>query len=289
MTEPEFLNHLNQRLEFFNEEAKTFFQGFWSDGFYSGHIGVLKKSALYSFENGGKRFRPVLAFMVGEALGLSPRKVTPWAIAVEMIHTYSLIHDDLPSMDNDDFRRGLPSNHKVFGESTAILAGDFLLTEAFRLLSESKLEAALKVELIKVLATKSGGQGMLGGQALDLKLDKTSSSDKQNFGKIHDLKTAALISASVEGVAVISQVSPELIQLWSQFGQVLGKSFQIKDDILDKDMPSENSSIVLSEGIEKAQGKLELLENEGRQILSQLGIEENSISLFLKWNKLRTK
>lgn len=196
-------------------------------------IAELRKSMLYSATNGGKRFRPVLSLLVGELLGASTEKVMPFAAAVEMVHTYSLIHDDLPCMDNDDMRRGKPTNHKVFGEDFALLAGDALLTEAFLLIVENYSDSSfLTGQLCRLLSEAAGIRGMVGGQAVDLRAgDRVMSLEELTH--LHRLKTGALIRLSVEGAAVIAGAKPSDVESLKKFGEGLGLAFQIADDVLD--------------------------------------------------------
>lgn len=196
-------------------------------------IAELRKSMLYSATNGGKRFRPVLSVLVAEMLGSSAEKVLPFATAVEMIHTYSLIHDDLPCMDNDDMRRGKPTNHKVFGEDFALLAGDALLTEAFLIIAKNYSENGFLVgRLIQLLSEAAGIRGMVGGQAIDLRAgEKQLSQDELTH--LHLLKTGALIRVAVEGAAIIAGGKPHEIEALKKFGEGLGLAFQVADDVLD--------------------------------------------------------
>lgn len=196
-------------------------------------IAELSKSMLYSATNGGKRFRPVLSLLVGELFGSSKEKILPFAAAVELIHTYSLIHDDLPCMDNDDMRRGKPTNHKVFGEDFALLAGDALLTEAFMLIAEGYSDNSFLVaQLSRLLSSAAGIRGMVGGQAIDLRAgDKQMSLEELTH--LHRLKTGALIRVSVEGAAVIAGAKPTDIESLKKFGEGLGLAFQVADDVLD--------------------------------------------------------
>ncbi|WP_284701564.1 polyprenyl synthetase family protein [Cytobacillus spongiae] len=196
---------------------------------------VLKDAMYYSLEAGGKRIRPLLVFATLEAFGIDTKHGLPMASAIEMIHTYSLIHDDLPSMDNDDLRRGKPTNHKVFGEANAILAGDALLTYSFEVIANAKdeqLDASKKVKLIAKLAQSSGAEGMVGGQVADI-----AGEDKQltleEIEYIHVHKTGKLLACSVEAGAIIADASIEQLEKFSQFAYHLGLAFQIQDDILD--------------------------------------------------------
>lgn len=196
----------------------------------------LYDSVRYSLlQEGGKRFRPVLAMFVAEALGQRPERVLAFAAAVECVHTYSLIHDDLPAMDNDDLRRGQPTNHRKFDEPTAILAGDALLTEAFQLIAEHhQAEPAVAITAISELASASGPRGMVGGQAIDIasKKELISLSELRNM---HALKTGALIRVAARGAAQICGASVSQLKALTEFAENLGLAFQVADDILDFD------------------------------------------------------
>ncbi len=189
----------------------------------------------YSVFAGGKRIRPILCLAAVEAVGGDLAPAMPIACALELIHTYSLIHDDLPAMDNDDFRRGKPTNHKVFGEGIAILAGDALLTEAFVLLSHTekvRMPVEKRVAVIREIAQAAGIAGMVGGQALDV-LSAKSSSSVEILSEIHRRKTGALIMASVKTGAIISNAREEKIKALAEYGMNVGMAFQIADDILN--------------------------------------------------------
>lgn len=184
---------------------------------------------------GGKRLRPILCLAAAEATGADMSQALPVACALELIHTYSLIHDDLPSMDNDDFRRGKPACHKVFGENIAILAGDALLTEAFVLLSRAEKissSAERRLAVIQEIAQASGIAGMVGGQTLDI-LSEKSRPDREVLYEIHRRKTGALITAAVKTGAIIANARENKIQALSDYGANIGLAFQIADDILN--------------------------------------------------------
>jgi len=201
----------------------------------------LHKAMRYSVFAGGKRLRPVLVAAGAEAVGGSLDAVMPAACAVEMIHTYSLIHDDLPAMDNDDFRRGVPTNHKVFGEAIAILAGDALLTLAFRLLGDSVAAGADAQRLREVfmeVADAAGSAGMVGGQVADIECEGRPA-DAALVDYIHTHKTAALIRASIRSGAILAGATPEELKSLGVAGDDLGLAFQIMDDILDITATSE--------------------------------------------------
>lgn len=194
---------------------------------------TLKNSMLYSIKAGGKRIRPILMIASAEAFDGKKEDVLPVAIALELIHTYSLIHDDLPAMDDDDLRRGQPTNHIQFDEATAILAGDALLTVAFQIITEAEnLSAEQKVTIINRLSIASGSTGMVAGQILDLEAeDKTVS--LVELEQIHRLKTGELLIFAVEIGAYLAGASQDHIHAIKQYGHHIGLIFQIQDDILD--------------------------------------------------------
>jgi len=235
----------------------------------------------YSLMAGGKRLRPVIMMMTAKMCGMEPEKVLPFAVAIEMIHTYSLIHDDLPSMDNDDLRRGKPTNHKVFGEAMAILAGDALLTKAFETVSEYDCDGVNPKQVLKaisVLATSAGDNGMIGGQVVDI---ESRNEDEALLKYLHSLKTGALIKASGVIGAILAGASDEEISAVESFCGNLGIAFQIQDDILDvvgneaelgkpigSDAENEKSTYVTLFGIEKAEEMAEEYTNRAIESLS---------------------
>jgi geranylgeranyl diphosphate synthase type II len=196
---------------------------------------TLHRAMRYSVFAGGKRLRPVLVIAGAEAVGGRMEDVMPTACAMELIHTYSLVHDDLPAMDDDDFRRGRPTNHKVFGEAMAILAGDALLTLAFRLVAENFRAGGggrVLAEVLADIADAAGHRGMVGGQVADLEAEgKPATADTVDY--IHMHKTGALIRTSLRVGARVCGAEPSQIQALSVAGANLGLAFQIVDDILD--------------------------------------------------------
>lgn len=193
----------------------------------------LKEAMLYSYNAGGKRIRPVLLLAVIEGFGADISKGLRTAACLELIHTSSLIHDDLPAMDNDDYRRGLPTNHKVFGEATAILAGDSLLVDAYRLIATDELLTPTdRVRLISELSTCSGANGMIGGQELDIENENTEI-DLDTLVKINKHKTGKLIEFALVAGAIIANQNEVIIEKMRRIGEHIGIAFQIKDDILD--------------------------------------------------------
>ncbi|MEX0961543.1 MAG: polyprenyl synthetase family protein [Simkaniaceae bacterium] len=193
---------------------------------------LIAEMSEYALFSGGKRLRPLLVLAVLEAFNRPIEKGLDAAIALELIHTYSLIHDDLPCMDDDDFRRGLPTLHKKYDEASAVLTGDFLLTFAFDVLSSSSdIEPLMRLKLIKKLAIAGGASGLIGGQLLDL----STSIDRDNFKKIYELKTGALIRCAFEFGALISECGPAAFSEISLIGEKLGLGYQIADDLIDLD------------------------------------------------------
>ncbi len=186
----------------------------------------------YSVLSGGKRIRPLLAIEACIACGGKAKDAIPAGCAVEMVHAYSLIHDDLPSMDNDDYRRGLPTCHKAFGEANAILAGDALIPLAFRIISGYK-DASVATELVKELSCAIGAEGMAGGQALDLEY-KNKKKNEETLKYINSLKTARLFEASVKCGAIAANAGKAECGAMGRFGRYFGISYQIVDDMLDK-------------------------------------------------------
>jgi geranylgeranyl pyrophosphate synthase len=194
---------------------------------------LLHRAMRYASLAGGKRFRPVLVYASGKALGLAANELDPIAAAIEIIHAYSLIHDDLPAMDDDDLRRGRPTCHKAFDEATAILAGDALQALAFEVLaSELSPASANSLAVINTIARACGSVGMAGGQVLDLSAVGQKISEQQ-LTTMHRLKTGALITAAVMAPGILSGADGETLVHLSSFGECIGLAFQIHDDILD--------------------------------------------------------
>ncbi|WP_411512300.1 polyprenyl synthetase family protein [Bacillus pumilus] len=195
----------------------------------------LKSSMLYSLQAGGKRLRPVLVLALLNAYGKNEEDGIPVGCAVEMIHTYSLIHDDLPCMDDDDLRRGKPTNHKVYGEATAVLAGDALLTESFRLITSqlsSSVSTDKKLRIVDELVKSAGALGMVGGQFDDMEAEQKQVSLAE-LESIHARKTGKLLTFSVAAGAMLAGASDDDIEKLREFSYHIGIAFQIRDDILD--------------------------------------------------------
>lgn len=191
---------------------------------------LLQEALAYSLLNGGKRLRPLLVYATGQALGASPESCDRPAMAVELIHAYSLVHDDLPAMDDDDLRRGRPTCHKAFDEATAILVGDALQTLAFEVLADERQPAALA--LVKTLAAASGTQGMVAGQMLDLQGEGQQLTLEQ-LEQLHNHKTGALIRAAVRMGALVAGATTATLSTLDAYATALGLAFQVQDDLLD--------------------------------------------------------
>ena len=205
------------------------------DGFYAADDLVyhLTQSIQYSIQAGGKRIRPLFLLETLQAFGVTiTTEHLKVAGAVELIHTSSLIHDDLPAMDNDDFRRGKPTNHKVFGEAQAILAGDALLLDPYLLLANADLPSGVVVALVKELALASGSHGMVAGQVLDMD-GETQALTFEQLKQIHALKTGKMLTFPFVAAGLIAQQSDEVILSLRNLGEKVGQAFQIRDDILD--------------------------------------------------------
>lgn len=244
----------------------------------------LKESILYSIDAGGKRVRPLLVLaVIQDRVGQLTSDHYKIAAAIELIHTYSLIHDDLPAMDNDDFRRGKPTNHKVFGDALAILAGDAMQALAFlSITTAEQVNAEEKVRLIQRLAEASGASGMVGGQVYDLAGEQQQLTLEQ-LEQIHRLKTGALLTFSIEAGAILAQVSEKELQQFKTFAKHIGLAFQIKDDILDvtatteqlgkpanSDTDAEKSTYPQLLGLEGAKNQLESHYEQAIQAISFL-------------------
>lgn len=261
--------------------------GEWSGG--TDALGRLVESMSYSALGAGKRVRPVLALWVAEAMGAPAMKALPWAVAVEMIHTYSLIHDDLPCMDDDDERRGRPTNHIVFGEATALLAGDALLTEAFGHLAASYSgQGILCARLIECLVHAAGVRGMVGGQALDLAAEGKKV-DLDQLQRIHRLKTGALIRAAAEGAAIAAGADEKLTRSVRAFGEGVGLAFQIADDILDAGQDGQDGrSYVNHFGLEETRIHLDRVSHETLKALETFPRPSPWLTALVEWNRTRS-
>jgi geranylgeranyl diphosphate synthase type II len=246
---------------------------------------TLHKAMRYSVFAGGKRLRPVLVIAGAEAVGGTAERVMPTACALEMIHTYSLVHDDLPAMDNDDFRRGVPTNHKVFGEAIAILAGDALLTLAFRLVADNARTADLGAiqAVVADVAEAAGHAGMVAGQVADLEAEGRQVG-AATLDYIHVHKTGALIRTSLRVGAMLCGATAEQVRALSVAGANLGLAFQIVDDILDvvasseelgktagKDQIQQKATFPAIHGIEASRARARSLIAEAEEALTAFG------------------
>lgn len=241
----------------------------------------LAESMRYSTIGGGKKFRPYLLYKVSQNLGVAENIALYVGACIEMLHSYTLIHDDLPCMDNDDIRRGKPSNHKKFNEYTAVLAGDSLQSEAFYLLSSNKLdlEAQIKLDIINLVAETIGPKNLISGQMLDLEFERNnlSEDDSININQIHNLKTAKLIVLCLLIPAVIARKDDEYKQKLVEYGETLGLIYQMVDDLNDyEDESDESMNMIDAIGIEKTKIQLEETNKKSLELLKELEIEELS-------------
>lgn len=240
----------------------------------------VKEAMSYSLMAGGKRIRPNLLYEVLKGYGKNESDGDAYAAAIEMIHTYSLIHDDLPAMDNDDLRRGRPTCHKQFDEATAILAGDGLLTFAFETCANANTPAEIRVRCIAMLASLAGADGMVHGQDLDM--NESAQSDWDYLKQVHTYKTGCLLSVPMMIGACLSGQSEEIIEKWHQIGNAIGLAFQIQDDILDVQLTAEQfgksnsderndkvTSVSLL-GMEKAEAMMNDLYTQAEQSIAQM-------------------
>ena len=218
---------------------------------------LIFQAARYSLMAGGKRLRPILCIAAAEAVGGKAEAVMPAACALELIHTYSLIHDDLPAMDNDDYRRGKLTSHKVFGEAIAILTGDALLTEAFNLLTRHDLMPGVPpkrlLDVIREISEAAGCFGMVAGQVMDVRLEGKTV-DLETLQQIHRLKTGAMIRVSLRAGAILSGASAAALSSLSNYGRQIGLAFQIADDILN--VEGDRALMGKGTGSDAARGKV---------------------------------
>lgn len=250
----------------------------------------------YSLKAGGKRFRPMIMLLMCEALSGCYKDAIPFAVGIECIHTYSLIHDDLPSMDNDDLRRGLPTCHIKFDEATAVLAGDGLLNIAFEIMLD-KLKSNFEkkyLDAIYCIAISSGTNGMIKGQALDIKAEGKKISKNELFD-IYENKTGKIILSSMKSGAIIGGANEKQLSIVEDIAYKLGIAFQIQDDILDiegeqekigkpinSDLKNNKSTYVSMYGIEKAKNDYMELSSQVLQNLEKLGVKDKCIYHYIK-------
>lgn len=270
-----------------DEGLYKYFQSYFEE------YGVLFESMEYSVRNGGKRVRPLLTLLFCDACGGNVKAAVPMAEAVEYIHTYSLIHDDLPCMDNDDYRRGKPSNHKVYGEAMALLAGDGLLTAAFERIavwSQAGLYSAdIAVRAISELSVYAGSRGMIGGQVIDIENENKPDISLETLTLLDSLKTGALIEAACALGCIAAGADEDKIYSAKSFASKIGLAFQIKDDILDvtssleklgkmtgSDIENGKTTYVTLLGVEKCQQMVDELTEEA---MKELDSFENNDAL----------
>ena len=260
MYTPEMITIMKDNIELINAALPTFLPNAAEGQF------EVVRAMRYSLQNGGKRLRPMLTLEFCKLCGGKAEDALPFACAIEYIHTYSLIHDDLPCMDDDDMRRGNPSCHKMFGEATALLAGDALLTHAFEAAASADLPDEKIAAAVSLLAQNAGVGGMLGGQVLDLKYESKAEPTISDIITVHKLKTGALISAACLLGCIAAGAERDKLAAASSYAYNLGIAFQIKDDLLDvvgdeeklgkpvgSDAESGKATYVTMVGAEKAQ------------------------------------
>lgn len=271
-------NHLNNSIESINAPKE------------------LKDSMLYSLMAGGKRLRPILLLLSYQSYKSESEKVITSAIALEMIHTYSLIHDDLPAMDNDDLRRGKKTNHKKFDEATAILAGDALLTYSFEIIANDPLLSdSEKVKIVQLLSKSSGPAGMVGGQIYDIRAEKEKATFK-DLERIHNYKTGELIKFAIITGAYLAEASSKDLEHLNEFAYYLGLIFQIQDDILDvtgdaekigkpigSDETNEKSTFPNLLGLEGAIKQKEIYIKKARYELEKTNAQKNMLNQLINY------
>lgn len=284
ISQEDFLGLLSGRAK----QVEAFLSDYLSSAARSGEIARpenLMTAIRHGVFNGGKRMRPFLILEVASMLGSEDKHAIYAAAGLECLHCYSLVHDDLPAMDDDDFRRGKPTIHKAFDEATAILAGDALLTLAFELTvsDASGVDAGTRCSMAQSMARNAGLAGMVGGQKLDLEYEN-SAAPEEIISRIHAMKTGALVRYACSAGAMISGSSPADIATMERFGEVVGLAFQLADDLLDvtadsvtmgkatgKDSEAGKSTLVAIYGIEWARDRLDQLIEEAETILAPYG------------------
>lgn len=283
------------KIEMLKKEIELWLGNYFKDK--KGFNEVIYESMLYSLEVGGKRIRPILTLLTYSLYEKDYKGILPCACAIEMIHTYSLIHDDLPCMDNDSLRRGKPTNHMVYGEALALLAGDALLNEAFNIIiHEALYKGENWIKAADIIGKSSGANGMIGGQVVDIMSTNKEISEEEIF-YMHGKKTGELIKAAILSGAVLGGAEERDLDILREFGEKLGLAFQIKDDILDivgntttlgktanKDCDQNKSTFVKLYGLEKCKDLSNKLTNECLELLNSLkGNTEDlkSLTLFL--------
>ena len=256
---------------------------------------VIYDSESYRLNIGGKRIRPILMLLIYSMYKENWRDILEFSSAIEMIHTYSLIHDDLPCMDDDDLRRGKPTNHKVYGENIAVLAGDTLLNEAMNLMIRFSLKNGEKsLVAAEMIASASGPEGMIGGQVVDI-INEGKKISEDELKYMHMNKTGALIKVSIMSGAILGEAPEDDIRKLEKFGENLGLAFQIKDDILDvigsteklgknvlSDEESNKSNFITMHGLEYCIKECERLTKESIEILDSLSVDTKDLKVLTK-------
>ena len=245
---------------------------------------VLFQAMRHAVLSGGKRFRPILALSSGECFGASSDIILPFACALELIHNYSLVHDDLPSIDNDDFRRGKPSCHKAFGEDIALLAGDSLLTLAFEILARAPLEKNLqskREQIITDVSQYAGYTGMVGGQVMDITLSQDELTE-EIYQELILKKTGSLIIASAKTGAVLGEAGDSELEAVIKYARNLGLAFQVRDDILDSDQDAKKSDLarpnyVSLVGFKDSEHRLTEFVGAARKALDEASLESEEL------------
>ena len=254
----------------------------------------IDESMRYALSNPGKRVRPLLAYLVGDVLNLDLNKIDGTASAIEIIHTYSLVHDDLPCMDDDDLRRGQPTLHVKYSESTAVLAGDAMASLAIDIiLQDSNLNSDLKVQLLQFLMKTIGPEGMILGQIQDISFETKNVSEEQII-KMNELKTGALVEFSMLAPVIIAG---EDKKQWEKIAKRVGITFQLIDDLLDiqeteeklgkaakKDKKKNKKNYPICFGVDKTRDKIKEYQNEVEVLISEMNLSEHPISIYI--NKL---
>lgn len=272
----DFSEKLNEYIEYTEENLRAYNMQSEETHYHRNLIDAMN----YSLEAGGKRIRPVLVYAFCEMLGGDIRKAAAPGSAIEMIHTFSLIHDDLPAMDNDDFRRGKPSCHKAYGEAMAILAGDALSVLPFEIIADDEaLTAGQKVKIISVLSKAVGRNGMIGGQVTDMENEERSDVDEANLRHMYRNKTGQLIAVSCVMGGICADASQEQLDTAAEYGYKLGLAFQIIDDVLDvtstaeelgkpigSDAKENKTTFVNLYGVEKAKKIAEKITEEALEL-----------------------
>ena len=259
------------RYDTYRSSVEAYLQGLFTQ---QRPYGRLQEAMRYSLLSGGKRVRPVLTLAFCDMLGGEWKQALPFACALEMVHTYSLIHDDLPCMDNDDLRRGKPTCHKVFGETMAVLAGDALQAEAFRLIAEAPdMSDRQRAEAVLVLARSCGGDGMVAGQVLDTENLCHNVDEVKN---LHSLKTGAMICGASELGCVAAGASDEARRQAREYGRHIGLAFQVRDDMLD--VIADQAELGKPIGSDRQEGKITFVDLLGLDACGALVEEETSLA-----------